>query len=149
MTKLIPGVALLWHRGEWVDAIVDEVARETCRFIEWDQEVVRKVPAMRLKFTRRVAPGRVAVYEDANGRRWKQRVINEPAEAISMVVKVEIPKDGPSAVITNKDKSIAMHAPISRVLLARMGGRAVKFFNAKVSDGVVELEEAADDSKGW
>lgn len=148
--KLAEGLAELWHGGAWVDALTDEVARDTSVFTRWangyslaPQVTIRAVR----KRTSRVEWTRLAHYKDANGREWRQRSFWRRGIMQAMIVKVELQTDMAAqvAMISNKDGSLRMTVSPTAPLLARMGGQTKRFFDAEVLPSVVELGERKPD----
>lgn len=149
--KLLPGLAELYHRqGDryaWVDAITDEVARETGKFVGWEGGTNNLTIYVRSK-RGDVAIGRLALYCDALGRKWRQREFRERGMGRVMIVKVELPEDGTpqtSAFISNEDKSLQTYTGLTAPLIARMMGKKKRYFHASLTSGVIEIEDAAKD----
>lgn len=158
--KLTPGVALLWHRerwatrGKWVDAVTDELAVETASFLGWI-DARAKVSAEprthaeggpRIYAFKKPMRSRMAVFVDANGRRWAQK--DETRQGVNMIVKVTVTDAG--VEVRNKDGSLKYLAPLSSPMLARLRGANVAFFNAVVEKDVIEIDERiTDERKMW
>jgi hypothetical protein len=156
--KLTAGVALLWHEGVWVDAITDEVARETGRFTHWQDGYPAKpilvvgdraLKAKKLG-VRSVDWSRLANYEDTRGRKWMQRSFWRRGIMVPMIVKVEMQRDSKADVvmISNQDGSLRMTVSPTAPLLARMQGQTKRYFDAEVVPSAIELGELKPD-QGW
>ncbi len=138
--KLAEGIALLRYKNQWVEALTDEAARATAKFVRWEHTPsgtpVRVVP--RTSMIERMG---MAHYEDALGRKWVQRVYRRRGIMRGMIVKVELQSDAKAHVcmISNKDGSLWMTVAPTSPLLARMNKKAMRFFNAEVSGEAIEL----------
>lgn len=167
--KLEVGFAHLKHDGRWCDAVTDELARETARFLGWDRGAsgvvnrplvrTRKSAAAARRNIEKPVPTRarndewqwpemmLAVYEDANGRRWRQVVFARRGIMAGMDVKVEV--QGSQILITNRDGSFRLAVTATAPLLGRLNGKPTRFFRADVGGGVVELGETIEVSNPW
>ncbi len=143
--KLTEGLALLWHDGRWVEAVTDETARATAKFVRWENTPkgtpVRVVP--RTSMVERLG---AAHYEDARGRKWVQRVYQRRGIMRGMIVKVELQSDAKAHVcmISNKDGSLRMTVSPTSPLLARMQGTTKRFFVAEVGGDAIELGDIVE-----
>lgn len=147
IAKLHEGIAELLYKGEWVEAITDEVARETARFQRWDGNTRIKY-VVRFREENQLTRGRFAIFTDCNGRMWRQReYVTENGIKNRMIVKVIVHPT--HVLIHSEDHSVHMEHPLSSVLIARLGGVAIAqvghaaFFHAVLTSGVVELDEKA------
>lgn len=157
--KLAEGVALLLYKGQWLEAMTDEVARETARFLRWENGIngqmaslarVNKTQQPRVRMRVRRSPlqkSGIAVYEDGRGRMWKQRFFRERGIMQPMIVLVQLLHNQSVCLITNRDGSLKMTVAPTSPLLARMQGRRERYFDAELEEGVVNLGEVKGDSK--
>lgn len=143
---LTEGVARLLYNGKWVDAITDQLARETAKFVEWTDGAGTLVRPRRYEIAHGLGHERVAEYEDALGRRWRQLSFVRRGIVEPMIVKVYW-SDPQHITIENQDKSLSMLQAPSGPLVARLNGKGMRFFNAEVSNGIVELGEVVADQK--
>lgn len=167
--RLNEGLAQLWYGpippepgGKFVDAITDELARVTGRFIGWfefgyeptlydDGRRRSRAAASTVAeaWNRAKRWKRLAMYEDARGRRWVQR--ESFREQLRMVIKIEVVDTGTTRVMNmrNEDRSF-QYVSSNGALLARLNGAKVAFFNATVNRDVesVEVEERIPD-QSW
>lgn len=150
MLKLAIGVAQLLHDGKWVDALTDEVARETARFTAWENikrgdEVNARARTYKDRRLGNTILDSVLIghFEDASGRKWRQHVHWRRGIMLPMIVKVELQIDAKAHVcmISNQDGSLRMTIMATTPLIARMLGKTKRFFDAEVSPTAIELGE--------
>ncbi len=154
MVRLQAGIAELLHNGTWVEAITDEVARESAMFQRWEGDVTQIVRVRGIN-GQTMSGGQVAVFMDCNGRMWRQRGQHVVDVRINTRMIVKVTVHPTHVLIHNEDHSVHMQHPPSTVLIAKLGGVAVvkvghvAYFDAIVTSGVVELGEKITTEQKW
>jgi len=142
--KLAEGVAELLIDGRWVEATTDEYARASAKHAAW----IGHVSPLVLKSSRGDTWTRIATFVDGRGRKWKQRLYTRRGIMTLMIVRIQLAEKDALAILQSKDKSLSMTVIANPPLRARMQGKAQRFFDASVDNGIIEIGDAVPD-QSW